>query len=41
MSFTLICNECGSEDCTVTATDRGRNYDIEIRTVCENCGHED
>lgn len=39
MSFTLTCNECGSTECRVDAIEK-RDH-IEIKTVCENCGHED
>ena len=37
--FTLICNRCNSDDCTVTATDNGEF--IEVLALCEECGQNE
>ena len=39
MSFTLTCNECGSTECRIDANEK--RVSIEIKIVCEDCGHED
>lgn len=39
MSFTLTCNECGSTECRINATDNGEF--IEIKAECDDCGHKD
>lgn len=39
MSFTLTCNECNSTECRIDATDNGEF--IDIKAVCDDCGHED
>lgn len=37
--FRIICEKCGSEDCTIHATDRGGKDDlIRIEIECEECG---
>lgn len=39
MSFTLTCNECGSNECRVDAIEK--EHHIENIIVCNECGHED